>query len=358
MPVSPFSERNASSTACSVGGQQVQKIDLVRVVSTALVEPRAPSTKCMSHLNLTPCDPYYDPARFALAGTVLLSGFFVSSTPIAGKGFSDASDISRHDPPSFSDLTQVTSAARCAHRTQAPGFTCRMGSSLTQPWRACLSRPSRPRGHRSGLVRSECTSPEVIEAASVARSGNCRAASREKLRCGPPTCANAEHARAARSSCTRLRSPCSVRRISGDPCREARAKSSRRGSSAAVSSPRSPPAASFNTNIVLRHRLQQTTRTVSRRARISRDRDADPHQADARRRARLSGAEQGACGRVLCAAAVAAAVQAAAHGVGLRSVFPDRAMLSRRRSARRPSAGVYADRHRGFVHCAGRHLWR
>jgi aspartyl-tRNA synthetase len=57
-----------------------------------------------------------------------------------------------------------------------------------------------------------------------------------------------------------------------------------------------------------------------------------------RGRARLSGALAPASGQVLRAAAGAAAVQAADHGVGLRQVFPDRALLPRRRPARRPLA--------------------
>ncbi len=51
-------------------------------------------------------------------------------------------------------------------------------------------------------------------------------------------------------------------------------------------------------------------------------------------------------GRVLCPAAVAAAVQADPHDLGLRQVFPDRALLPRRGPARRPPAGVHPDRSR------------
>ena len=40
---------------------------------------------------------------------------------------------------------------------------------------------------------------------------------------------------------------------------------------------------------------------------------------------------------------------------GLRSLLPDRAMLSRRRSSRRPPARVHADRHRDIVRHARRH---
>ena len=66
--------------------------------------------------------------------------------------------------------------------------------------------------------------------------------------------------------------------------------------------------------------------------------DADPHRLVARRRARLSGAVAHPSGKILRAAAGAAAVQAAHHGVGLRPLFPDRAVLSRRGRARRPLA--------------------
>ena len=52
-------------------------------------------------------------------------------------------------------------------------------------------------------------------------------------------------------------------------------------------------------------------------------------------------------GQVLRAAAGAAAVQAAADGRRAGEVFPDRPLLPRRRPARRPPAGVHADRHRG-----------
>ena len=41
---------------------------------------------------------------------------------------------------------------------------------------------------------------------------------------------------------------------------------------------------------------------------------------------------------------------------GLREVFPDRALLPRRRPARRPPAGVHADRSRDVVPAAGAHL--
>ena len=66
--------------------------------------------------------------------------------------------------------------------------------------------------------------------------------------------------------------------------------------------------------------------------------DADPDRVVAGRRARLSGALAPASGKILRAAAGAAAVQAAHHGGGLRPLFPDRALLPRRGRARRPLA--------------------
>ncbi len=67
--------------------------------------------------------------------------------------------------------------------------------------------------------------------------------------------------------------------------------------------------------------------------------DADPDRELARGRPRLPGALAPASGQVLRPAAGAAAVQAAVHDVGLRPLFPDRALLSRRGRARRPLAG-------------------
>ncbi len=84
-------------------------------------------------------------------------------------------------------------------------------------------------------------------------------------------------------------------------------------------------------------------------ARLHRHRDPDAHQVDARRRARLPRAVARQQRHVLCAAAVAAALQAAADGRGLRPLLPDRQVLPRRGPARRPAAGVHADRLRNLV---------
>ena len=82
---------------------------------------------------------------------------------------------------------------------------------------------------------------------------------------------------------------------------------------------------------------------------LRRHRDADADQEHAGRRARLPGAVARAPRRVLRAAAVAAALQAAADGRGLRPLLPDRQVLPRRGPARRPPARVHADRRRDVV---------
>ena len=72
-------------------------------------------------------------------------------------------------------------------------------------------------------------------------------------------------------------------------------------------------------------------------------------QGDARRRARLSGAEPHASRQLLRAAAVAADLQAAADDGGLRPLLSDRAVLPRRRPARGSPARVHAARYRDVV---------
>ena len=86
--------------------------------------------------------------------------------------------------------------------------------------------------------------------------------------------------------------------------------------------------------------------------------DADPDRLVARRRARLSGAVAHPSGKILCAAAGAAAVQAAHHGGGLRPLFPDRAVLSRRGRPRRPLAGRVLSARSGNELCHPRRCFR
>ena len=69
---------------------------------------------------------------------------------------------------------------------------------------------------------------------------------------------------------------------------------------------------------------------------LPRDRDADPLQADPRGRARLPRSLAAAEGAVLRLAAIAADPQAAPRHLRLRALLPDRTLLPRRGSARRP----------------------
>ncbi len=61
-------------------------------------------------------------------------------------------------------------------------------------------------------------------------------------------------------------------------------------------------------------------------------------------------------GTFLRAAAIAADLQAASDDRGIREIFPDRALLPRRGSARRPPAGVHPDRSGDVLPAAGAHL--
>ena len=91
--------------------------------------------------------------------------------------------------------------------------------------------------------------------------------------------------------------------------------------------------------ILLRSKIISSIRRRMEAAGLRRVPDADPDRELARGRARFPGALAPASGQVLRPAAGAAAVQAAVHDVGLRPLFPDRTLLSRRGCARRPLAG-------------------
>ena len=99
----------------------------------------------------------------------------------------------------------------------------------------------------------------------------------------------------------------------------------------------------------LRHQAAKAVREYLDDARLHRRRDAGPLQVHARGRARVPRALAHPRRPVLRAAAVAAALQAAADDRGLRPLLPDREVLPRRGPARRPPAGVHADRHRDLL---------
>ena len=91
-------------------------------------------------------------------------------------------------------------------------------------------------------------------------------------------------------------------------------------------------------NIMKRGAVIELVAPADERAGLLRIPDPDSHGFVAGRRARFSGALAPASRQVLRAAAGAAAIQAADHDFRLRPVFSDRAVLSRRRRARRPLA--------------------
>ncbi len=95
---------------------------------------------------------------------------------------------------------------------------------------------------------------------------------------------------------------------------------------------------------------------VPGRPRLLRDRDPDPDPLHPGRGARLPGALAPARRQVLRAAPVAAALQAAADGVRLRQVLPDRPLLPRRGRPRRPAAGVHPDRPGDELRVQGRRV--
>src|SRR6266571_1221143 len=91
---------------------------------------------------------------------------------------------------------------------------------------------------------------------------------------------------------------------------------------------------------------------------VLRDRDAHADALDSGRGARLPGAQPDSSRAVLRAAAIAADVQAAADDRGTRPLFSAGALLSRRRPARRPPAGIYAARSGDVLSHAGDDLRR
>ena len=80
-------------------------------------------------------------------------------------------------------------------------------------------------------------------------------------------------------------------------------------------------------NIELRHDVVTSIREHLNARGVPRDRDADPHPLDARGRARLPGAQPAPARRLVRAATVAPALQAATDGRGLRALLPDPPLL-------------------------------
>ncbi len=88
---------------------------------------------------------------------------------------------------------------------------------------------------------------------------------------------------------------------------------------------------------------------LSARRGVHRGRDAVPHAVHSGGSPGLPRAEPASAGQLLRPASVAAALQAAPHGGGIRALLPDRALLPRRGSSPGPPARVHPDRHRDLL---------
>ena len=154
-------------------------------------------------------------------------------------------------------------------------------------------------------------------------------------------------------------------------CTSSRAPRRRRSRSATTSTPARRCASSIATSTCAARRCRRTSScarsSIARRATtstsngFSRARDAVHGEVHARRRAQLPRAVAPQPRQLLRARRVAADLQAALHGRGLRSLLPDRALLPRRGPAPRPAARVHADRRRDVVRARGRrlsHRWK
>ena len=217
----------------------------------------------------------------------------------------------------------------------------RLGRRRPQPRRPVLHRPARPRRHRPDRRRAVATPKATPRWSRPPRTSATRTA------CASPAwCAGARRVndkirdrpgrsrRARRSSCSTRPSRCRSTRTR-TPGEDIRLKYR-------YLDLRTPGDAAHDAHP---HQAGAGAAPLARRARLPGHRDADPDQGHARRRARLPGAGAHAPGRVLRAAAVAAAVQADPDGGRLRPLLPDRALLPRRGAARRPPARIHPARH-------------
>ena len=121
---------------------------------------------------------------------------------------------------------------------------------------------------------------------------------------------------------------------------------------AALSLFRSAPAAACAQSAPPSSHHQSDAR-LPRRAGFSRSGNADSLEEHAGRRARFPRPQPSHAGKILRAAAGAAAIQTAAHGRRSGKIFPDRKMFPRRRFARRSTAGIHPNRYRSVICHAG-----
>ena len=220
-------------------------------------------------------------------------------------------------------------APRQRHRQGRPAV--RLVPSHPRPWRPAVHRSARPLRPDPGGGRSRQPGVQGRRDAARGMGGADR-------RQGAPPAGGHRESRTAdrrgRGLHHRDRGAGAGRRVADAGVRRSGIS---RGNQAQVPLPRSAPrqAAPQHHDARRDHRFDPPPHEGAGLLRIP---DADPDRVVAGRRARLSGAVAHPSRKVLRAAAGAAAVQAAHHGVGLRPLFPDRALLPRRGRARRPLA--------------------
>ena len=246
----------------------------------------------------------------------------------------------RENPDENAPLSQPYLRRIASKRHRQRGAPFRLVSSHPRPWRRPVHRSARslrahPGGGRSRQPGVQGRRDAARGVGGARRRQGARAAGRHRECRAADRCGRSLHPRDRGAGTRRRIAHAGVRRPGIS-----------RGNKAEVPVPRPASRALAPKYHEARrhHRLAQTADEGTGLLRIP---DADFDCVVARRRARLSRPLAHPSGKILRAAAGAAAVQAADHDLRLRPLLSDRAVLSRRGRARRPLARrVLSARHR------------